>query len=537
MRRASTIVVASALAVLALAQPAATAPPPAPPDPSCSPGSSNCYDWHTSDVTVTWSAPPPGVTATGCGPATISSDTSGSGVSCTWSNAEGSRTTTVIVRRDATPPSVGGSPGRGPDANDWYNHSVGISFSGSDATSGIASCSSATYSGPDTDGTSVGGSCTDNAGNSGSGSVSLRYDATAPSVSASPERGPDANGWYNRALPVRFSGSDATSGIASCSSTTYSGPDAAETSVTGNCIDNAGNTGSAALPIKYDATPPSVEARAARKPDKNGWYNRPVTVSFSGNDAVSGVDTCVPPIRYRGPSRKQASLTGTCRDRAANTSPPAALVLKYDSKPPRLSRVASKIGARGVALSWGGSRDSKTYAVIRQPGWHGRKPSTVYEGRRRSFTDRRVRNGVTYRYTVTAYDEAGNGSAKVVLVKADSVTTAAPLAPAPSKPVLTRPVLRSPRADARLSLPPLLTWSPAPSAAYYNVQLYRNGVKILTVWPRDPAFRLARSWRYGGRTITLTPGRYRWYVWPGYGSPTESRYGKLIGSRWFVVTR
>jgi hypothetical protein len=534
MRRAATILAASALAVLTLAQPAASAPPPAPPDPSCSPGPASCFDWHTSDVTVTWAAAPGGVTATGCGPTTISGDTGGEAVSCTWANAEGSRTTTVLVRRDASPPSVTASPARGPDSNGWYNHPVGVGFSGSDGTSGIASCSSASYGGPDTSDTNVQGSCTDNAGNTGGASYSLKYDATAPSVSASPERQPDANGWYNKALSVRFSGSDALSGVASCSTAAYNGPDTPEASVSGSCVDSAGNTGTATLKVQYDATAPTAEAKAARKPDANGWYNRPVTVAFHGKDEVSGLEACAPPIRYRGPNRRQASVTGTCRDRAANTSQPAALVLKYDAKPPRLGRVVSEIGARGVALRWSGSKDSRTFAVLRRPGLRGPKPSTVYEGRRRSFTDRRVRNGVSYRYTVTAYDEAGNGATKVVLVQPQAVTRSAPAVPV--QPVQRRPALRGPATGARLSLPPLLSWSPVPRATYYNVQLYRDGVKILTAWPRVTAFRLSQSWRYGGRKIVLTPGRYRWYVWPGYGKPADSRYGKLIGSRWFVVT-
>ncbi len=40
----------------------------------------------------------PGVTASGCGPTTITSDTGGTPVTCTWSDASGSRATTVNVR-------------------------------------------------------------------------------------------------------------------------------------------------------------------------------------------------------------------------------------------------------------------------------------------------------------------------------------------------------------------------------------------------------------------------------------------------------
>ena len=55
--------------------------------------------------------------------------------------------------------------------------------------------------------------------------------------------------------------------------------------------------------------------------------------------------------------------------------------------------------------------------------------------------------------------------------------------------------------------------------------------------PTTPIFRLQESWTYQGWKYTLTPGRYRWYVWPGFGSLSANRYGKLLGSRSFIVIR
>ena len=75
-----------------------------------------------------------------------------------------------------------------------------------------------------------------------------------------------------------------------------------------------------------------------------------------------------------------------------------------------------------------------------------------------------------------------------------------------------------------------------PGATYYNVQLFRDGKKILSAWPSSTSIRLDRSWRFGGKAQRLEPGRYRWYVWPGFGKRTANRYGKLLGTRTFVVT-
>src|SRR5207344_609533 len=109
-----------------------------------------------------WATPPAGVSATaGCGSVTVSSDTGGTPVSCTWSQGGTSVTTQVSVRRDASPPAVSAAPERGPDANGWYNHGVAVRFSGSDGVSGVSSCSSdTTYSGPDRADASVSGTCT-----------------------------------------------------------------------------------------------------------------------------------------------------------------------------------------------------------------------------------------------------------------------------------------------------------------------------------------------------------------------------------------
>jgi len=434
------------LATLALGSSATNALPPTP-QPSCSPGPADCSAWHTSNVTVSWSG---GV----CGSVTITSDTTGTAVPCTVS---------VIVRRDATPPSVRASADRGADNNGWYNHGLRVSFEGDDGTSGIASCSSpATYSGPDSGGTSVSGSCT----------------------------------------------------------------------------DNAGNTASDAHEFKYDATAPSVEAKPDRPPDGHGWYRRAVTVAFVGADATSGVESCAAPVRYQGPDVEKTSVAGSCQDKAANRSQEVGFELRYDTKPPVLGRIRAEIAKGRVVLRWRASKDTSSFAVLRRPGLRGARPTTVYSGRAAAFTARRTKTGVKYHYTVAAYDEAGNAAVKGVLVKPDgSVARAGATKPTADRPAAARPALTRPAVGARVSAPPLLAWRAVPKATYYNVQLYRAGRKILTVWPGTTSFRLERSWRFAGRTYRLTRGLYRWYVWPGFGARSATRYGKLLGTRTFVVTR
>jgi hypothetical protein len=106
---------------------------------------------------------------------------------------------TSVIKIDREPPTgVAASLSRAPDFNGWFNHPVGVSWHGGDATSGIASCSAVTYSGPDKASAPIGGSCTDKAGNSASAPVSINYDATAPvlsKVSVASRTGSDLVRW------------------------------------------------------------------------------------------------------------------------------------------------------------------------------------------------------------------------------------------------------------------------------------------------------------------------------------------------------
>ena len=87
-----------------------------------------------------------------------------------------------------------------------------------------------------------------------------------------------------------------------------------------------------------------------RQPDRRGWYRRAVTVNFLGTDHASGVHVCSAPILYSGPDAPKTSVSGVCQDKAANTSQPAAMELRYDATPPVLNRVKAEISRSGIAL-------------------------------------------------------------------------------------------------------------------------------------------------------------------------------------------
>jgi hypothetical protein len=280
--------------------------------------------------------------------------------------------------------------------------------------------------------------------------------------------------------------------------------------------ESDGGTNSGTVKLKLDRTPPTVTAVPERAPDANGWYNKVVTVSFSGTDAASGVASCSPATRYGGPDIATAAVVGGCTDIAGNTAT-AALSFKYDATPPTLFSVAAKRANRAAELAWRKSSDTTLIEVVRAPGRNGQGESVVYSGTETGFRDTGLVVGKKYEYRVSGIDEAANRAEH----KLEVVATGALLSPAPGE---------------RLTGPPRLVWTPVKGATHYNVQLIRGGRKVLSAWPARPGFRLRRTWFYNGRRYQLSPGLYRWYVWPGFRRGGTSRYGRLLGSSTFAVT-
>ena len=57
-------------------------------------------------------------------------------------------------------------------------------------------------------------------------------------------------------------------------------------------------------------------------------------------------------------------------------------------------------------------------------------------------------------------------------------------------------------------------WAPVEGATGYHVELFRGADRVLAQDTKEPVLELGSTWRYQGREMRLTPGTYRWYVWP-----------------------
>jgi hypothetical protein len=147
----------------------------------------------------------------------------------------------------------------------------------------------------------------------------FKLDKTLPGVTTVLERQADANGWYNHPLTVAFTGTDATSGIASCTSGRYSGPDSTAALIAGSCTDKAGNHNPASFSFKYDSTPPSIFGTTATH------GNRSAQISWRKSSDTKLVEV------FRTPGRNGQGESGIYRG-TANGVKDTALVVgrKYE---------------------------------------------------------------------------------------------------------------------------------------------------------------------------------------------------------------
>jgi hypothetical protein len=287
-----------------------------------------------------------------------------------------------------------------------------------------------------------------------------------------------------------------------------------------SATDASGTTTKTTTTIRIDRTPPTVVVGADRPPDSGGFYNHPLTIRWTGSDATSGTDSCMS-APYSGPDGTGISLTGTCKDKAGNVSAPVPFVFDYDATPPVVASVTAVPDDAGARLAWQAAGAVRVTVMRSAAGAGAARTDVVYNGDGAGFRDRGLKNGRRYTYLVQAVDAAGN--------TASGSTSVTPTADASTKHLL------SPGAGSRLSRPPLLRWRRIARASYYNVQLLRNGRKILSAWPTKPQYQLRSRWRYRGKRHRLVAGTYRWLLWAGYGHRSQHRYGKLLGRRTFVI--
>jgi hypothetical protein len=161
-------------------------------------------------------------------------------------------------------------------------------------------------------GTLVTAAVSDAAGNSAATSLPIKLDQHGPIVTATPDRAPNAAGWYGGPVTFHFACDDTAtgdSGVAGCPSNVTISGDGANQTRTVQATDVAGNTTSYTTPaVNIDAAAPTtVFANASPTTKRNGER-----IGGQSTDTTSGVAKVV--ITF-------TTATGTVDATATTTCP------------------------------------------------------------------------------------------------------------------------------------------------------------------------------------------------------------------------
>jgi hypothetical protein len=259
-------------------------------------------------------------------------------------------TKSVTIKIDKTPPTINHTQAPPANGHGWNNSDVTVIFTCADplnasnntAGSGIATCDGvAGTTGSTTVSTEgqnqpVTGTALDNAGNLATDPATVSIDKTPPSISASPDRAANGNGWYKADVTVSFLCGDGLSGIAVCPDPQTLSEGANQTA-SGTAIDAADNTAGTSLTgINVDETPPSISGAPTTASNANGWYNSDVTVHWTCSDVLSGIDgSCPADYTFTGAVEgNNLSTSATITDLAGNSASATVSGIQIDRTPP-----------------------------------------------------------------------------------------------------------------------------------------------------------------------------------------------------------
>jgi hypothetical protein len=240
---------------------------------------------------------------------------------------------------DATPPSITPTVSGTLGSNGWFVSNVTVSWTVTDPETSFTStgCGASTVT-SDTAGTTF--TCTaTSAGGTASQSVTVKRDATPPTITGSRTPEPNANGWNNTDVTVSFACTDALSLVSACSEPTIVGTEGADQNRNGVATDQAGNSASATVSgINIDKTAPTITGSRTPVANANGWNNTDVTVSFACSDALSGLaaGACPGPTTLTSEGANQ-SVSGSVTDLAGNTASATVGDINIDKTAPTIT--------------------------------------------------------------------------------------------------------------------------------------------------------------------------------------------------------
>ena len=248
----------------------------------------------------------------------------------------------ILPSLDSTPPVITPTVTGTLGDNDWYVSDVQVSFSVIDGESVISDqtdCATQSVT-ADTAGITFTCSAT-SAGGTSTQSVTLKRDATAPTIAFDSRTAPNANGWNNSDVTINWSCADTLSGAANQSGSQIVSTDGANQSSTGTCADLAGNTAQNTQGgINIDKTAPVITFVSRTAPNAAGWNNTNVTVNWSCADELSGAVSSSVNQTVSAEGANQSAV-GVCFDRAGNSASDTKGDISIDKTPPVIDPISN----------------------------------------------------------------------------------------------------------------------------------------------------------------------------------------------------
>jgi hypothetical protein len=369
---------------------------------------------------------------------------------------------------------------------------------------------------------------TDAAGNVSTGSFTVTVVDTTPPVLAPHEeviasQQSPAGALVQYDLPLASDNGDPAP-VVSCDPSSGSTFPLGTTQVTCSVVDASDNESdpSGFNVVVQDGPTPAVPALTASV----GALTKRTSVSFSfgAGDGVSlackldrpaaagTFDPCTSPRGYTGLEDGHHLFTVQATNSIGNINQ-AVFEWVVDTTPPaQVRQLRSTFGSGWVRLAWRNPTDVDFRHVSI---WRRKVSATSWRfmatrKERTSFRDDTAQNDTRYVYALRSFDRAGNAS------------------PNAAREARASRILK-PAFGSLHDTRPLIDWTAVRSATYFNLQLWREGQKILSVWPGRSAYRPSENWTYKGKRYSLRSGRYSVYVWPGFGLKSAVDYGPLLG--------
>ncbi|HYI33427.1 MAG TPA: hypothetical protein VEX88_08205, partial [Glaciibacter sp.] len=345
----------------------------------------------------------------------VASTNFNSNSNCTGNRSDSTQASYTV---DNTGPAVVASLSPAANAADWNKADTTVTWTATDAGSGVASGPTPASTNVTANGVVTRTStATDRVGNATEGSVTVRVDKAAPTITAAQVKNADGTTTVTFTCADSSSGGAQSSGIASCvadGETTNSKTVAPGVTVNGTATDAAGNTAKASSTAPAaDNTPPVLSGSPTSSPNGAGWYSGDVTIDWTASDPESGIPMAPADTTITGEGSGLTSSTTVKNGAGLSTTATSSPAVNID-------RTAPTTGISGTSNAWVNGAVTVELAASDNLSGVARTEYTVDGGSTQTGTTFTLSTEGEHEITFRSVDKAGNTEAtQTATVKID----------------------------------------------------------------------------------------------------------------------